>query len=205
MNEIHSISVTDCHHHLAGAAMRPYLPVTALLLFCAAFFTTDPVFAQESASEVSTLYELNSGDQLRIQVYNEQDLYRETRVDDRGMISYPFLGEINVRGMTASELEQFIASGLKGEYLIHPKVSVDILQYRLFYINGEVEEPGGFPYQPGLTVRKAISIAGGFKERASADKVYVVRDGASEDDPIRVRLDDLINPGDIITVEQSFF
>jgi polysaccharide export outer membrane protein len=121
------------------------------------------------------------------------------------MISYPFLGDITVQGLTPREVELHIINGLKGDYLINPKVSVEIIEYRPFYVNGEVAEPGGFPYQPGITVRKAISIAGGFTERASASKIYVIREGRSDDRPARVRLDEKVGPGDIITVEQSFF
>ena len=82
---------------------------------------------------------------------------------------------------------------------------MDILEYREFYVNGEVEAPGGFPYQPGLTVRKAISLAGGFKERASKEKIFVIHEGAADDKPIKTSLEARVKPGDIITVEESFF
>ncbi len=150
-------------------------------------------------------YELGTGDMIRIQVYDEEDLYLESRVSDRGTISYPFLGELKVTGKTANQLAETIASRLKGDYLIHPKVSVDIMEYREFYVNGEVEDPGGYPFQPGVTVRKAISIAGGFKERASKEKINVIHDDDPNGEPKPVRLDEFILPGDIITVEESFF
>jgi polysaccharide biosynthesis/export protein VpsN len=150
-------------------------------------------------------YVLGTGDEIRIQVYDEEDLYLETRVSDRGTISYPFLGEIKVTGLTPNQLGETITSRLKGDYLIHPKVSVDIMEYREFYVNGEVEDPGGFPFQPGVTVRKAISIAGGFKERASKEKINVIHDDDPNGEPKPIRLDEFILPGDIITVEESFF
>jgi polysaccharide export outer membrane protein len=88
---------------------------------------------------------------------------------------------------------------------VNPQVTVTVEEYRNYYVNGHVEKPGGYPYAPGLTVRKAISIAGGFKERAARDKINIIR----EDDPTntsrRVDLNTLINPGDILTVEESFF
>ncbi|MEM7027417.1 MAG: polysaccharide biosynthesis/export family protein [Pseudomonadota bacterium] len=150
-------------------------------------------------------YALGTGDTVRIQVYDEEDLYLESRVSDRGTISYPFLGELKVTGLTPNQLEGVITSQLKGDYLINPKVSVDILEYRQFYVNGEVEDPGGFPFQPGITVRKAISIAGGFKERASKEKINIIHDDDPEGESTPVKLDEYIRPGDIITVEESFF
>lgn len=155
--------------------------------------------------DVDTRYELASGDKVRIQVYGEDDLYLESRVSDRGTISYPFLGEISVAGMSPAQLEDLIHGRLKGDYLLNPKVSVDILEYRPFFVNGEVEQPGGFPYQPGITVRKAISLAGGFTERASTDDIVVIREGDPSRRPVEAGLDEKVGPGDIITVEQSFF
>jgi len=162
------------------------------------------VFAENDVAD-SKKYLLGTGDMLRIQVYNEIDLYLETRVSDSGTISYPFLGELKVKGISLASLEALITSRLKGDYLINPKVSIDMMEYRQFYVNGEVEDSGGFPYQPGLTVRKAITLAGGFKERASKDKIFVIHDGSMTSEPIKVTLDEAVRPGDIITVEQSFF
>jgi len=150
-------------------------------------------------------YLLGTGDMVRIQVYNENDLYLEARVSDTGTISYPFLGELNVKGLSLASLEKLITSRLKGDYLINPKVSVDMVEYRQFYINGEVKNAGGFPYQPGLTVRKAITLAGGFSERASKDKIFVIHDDSTASEPIKITLDAVVRPGDIITIEQSFF
>ena len=157
------------------------------------------------AAGSSLQYKLGTGDMVRIQVYDEEDLYLEARVSDSGTISYPFLGELTVSLSTPAELESFISEKLKGDYLINPKVSVDILEYRPFYVNGEVEDPGGFPFQPGITVRKAISVAGGFKERASKDKIFIIRDESIEKKPVKIGVDELVRPGDIITVEESFF
>ncbi|MGK0298266.1 MAG: protein involved in polysaccharide export with SLBB domain [Gammaproteobacteria bacterium] len=150
-------------------------------------------------------YLLGTGDLIRIQVYDEQDLYLETRVSDSGSISYPFLGELKVQGLSLANLEDLIISRLKGDYLINPKVSIDMMEYRQFYVNGEVANSGGFAYQPGLTIRKAISLAGGFKERASKDKIFVIHDDSKTGEPVKVTLDAVVKPGDIITVEQSFF
>ena len=150
-------------------------------------------------------YTLGSGDSIRISVYGEDDLTVETQLNDTGRISYPFIGELKVKGMTVAELQRTVVQGLKGDYLIDPKVSVSILQYRRFYINGEVTKPGGFPFQPGLTVRKAVSLAQGFTERASKSNIFIISDNDPSQRPRRVQLGTPVKPGDIITVEQSFF
>ena len=167
--------------------------------------TKSPLVSAANDAANSQQYLLGTGDMIRIQVYDEEDLYLETRVSDTGTISYPFLGELNVKGMSLADMEALITTRLKGDYLINPKVSIDMMEYRQFYVNGEVEDAGGFPYQPGLTVRKAISLAGGFKERASKDKIFVIHDDNKAGEPIKITLDAAVRPGDIITVEQSFF
>ena len=151
-------------------------------------------------------YKLGVGDVISVQVVGEDDLKREkVRLSDAGTLSFPYLGEIRVRGMTVGELEDFIAKGLKGRYLLNPQVTVTIGEYRNFFVNGQVDKPGGYPYVPGLTVRKAISIAGGFKERASKEKINVIREDDVKGNAIRIALDAPVQPGDILTVEESFF
>lgn len=161
--------------------------------------------AQGAGTELST-YKLGVGDVISVQVVGEDDLKREkVRLSDAGTLSFPYLGEIRVRGMTVGELEEFITKGLTGRYLLNPQVTVTIQEYRHFFVNGMVDKPGGYPFTPGLTVRKAISIAGGFKERASKEKINVIREDDVRGISQRVGLDAVVRPGDIITVEESFF
>lgn len=151
-------------------------------------------------------YRLRAGDVISIQVLGEEDLKRERiRLSDAATISYPILGEIRLYGKTVAELEALIREGLKGRYLVNPQVTVTINEYRNFFINGQVEKPGGYPFIPGLTVRKAVSLAGGFKERASKQKIFVIRDDDRSQTAKRVDQNAAVNPGDIITVEESFF
>ena len=182
---------------------KKIINIVLIIGFC---LVTEPsqVFAENDVADPKQ-YLLGTGDMIRIQVYDETDLYLETRVSDTGTISYPFLGELAAKGISLAKLEALITSRLKGDYLINPKVSIDMIEYRQFYVNGEIENAGGFPYQPGLTVRKAISLAGGFKERASKDKIYIIHDDSTTSEVTKVTLDEAVRPGDIITVEQSFF
>lgn len=161
--------------------------------------------AQAPESSFSN-YRLGAGDVVTIQVLGEDDLKREKiRLSDAATISYPILGEIRLLGKTVSELEGLIRDGLKGRYLLNPQVTVTINEYRNFFINGQVVNSGGFQYVPGLTVRKAVSIAGGFKERASKEKIFVIREDDPKQVPQKVDLNATVNPGDILTVEESFF
>ena len=189
----------------------------ALMLGCAGLAIAADVPANQAGdyalnpqtgARVSALssYKLAAGDVITIRVLGEDDFTREKiRLTDAGTVSFPAIGEIKVLGRTVGDLEAIIVAGLKGRILVNPKVSVQIEEYRPFYVNGMVEKPGGYPFQPGLTVRKAASLAGGFKERASVNKIYVIR----EDDPTqkaqKVDLNTYIGPGDIVTVEESFF
>lgn len=161
--------------------------------------------AQQSEGSLSN-YRLGSGDVISIQVLGEDDLRRDRiRLSDAATISYPILGEIKLLGKTVGELEILIRDGLRGRYLLNPQVTVTMNEYRPFFINGQVEKTGGYSYVPGLTVRKAISLAGGFRERAAKDKIFVIREGDKTQTPTRVDLSTSVNPGDIITVEESFF
>jgi len=158
-----------------------------------------------TAQELSA-YVLGAGDAVRIQVYGEEDLTVEAQLSDLGTISYPFLGELQVSGLTVEELQRVITDRLQEGYLLNPDVNIVVSQYREFYVNGEVASPGGFPFQPGLTVRKAISLAGGFTDRAAKSKIYLLSDSENVDaSPIRVKLSETIKPGDVITVRQRFF
>lgn len=173
------------------------------ILFFAAFVCS-PAFAQ-TAPELSS-YKLGAGDMISVRVLGEDDLRREkVRLSDAGTISFPVLGEIKVKGLTVGGLEDYITKGLKGRYLLNPQVTVTIDEYRNFYVNGMVEKPGGYPFAPGLTVRKAITLAGGLKERASRDKINIIRDDDPKQTPRRVDMNAPVLPGDILTIEESFF
>lgn len=158
-----------------------------------------------AGTEAMSDYKLGAGDKISIYVFDEPDLSMEYTLSGGGTISYPFLGEIQIMSMTVGELENRIVTGLKAGYLVDPKVNVTIKEYRQFFIQGEVTKSGGYPYQPGLTLRKAISIAGGLTERAAEKKIFVIR----EDDPAKqkkpIGLDEPVYAGDSVTVEQSFF
>ncbi|MDH3692468.1 MAG: polysaccharide export protein [Gammaproteobacteria bacterium] len=178
---------------------RSGLPLLATMaLFCLPF-------SDGSADSLAdpNAFKLGPGDHIQISVFGEEDLSMEFRLNDTGTLNYPFLGELKVEGLSVIELEQLITSGLKGPYLVNPDVTVSIREYRPFFLHGEVQEPGGIAYQPGLTLQKAVVLAGGFTERAAKKKIMVIRSGDGVAKPIT--LNDPVEAGDVITVHQSFF
>ncbi|MBF7074885.1 polysaccharide export protein [Glaciecola sp. MH2013] len=150
-------------------------------------------------------YRLGSGDFVKITVFGQDDLMVETRLSNVGVINYPFLGDINLVGLTLNEVESLIDKGLRGDYLVNPSVSVTVLEYRPFFIDGAVKKPGGYPYQPGLSISKAAALAGGFTERANRGNVIIVRKLAGKETEIEATEVDTILPGDIVTVNERFF
>jgi polysaccharide export outer membrane protein len=157
-------------------------------------------------AESNSTYKLASGDVIRINVFGEKDLsIEEIRLNDAGIFSYPFIGDVRAKGKTAAEIEQTLTESLKGDYLVDPRVSVSVLTYREFFISGEVKTPGGYPFQPGLTLRRAVALAGGLTERASTGRITIIRDQNPSRTPEQATLDTVVMPGDTITIDQGFF
>ncbi len=181
---------------------RPLFLLQFILLYSLSVATAAEVGAGYSS------YTLNTGDHVQVTVFEEPDLSVSAVLDDTGAISYPLLGELKVSGLTLRELETKITEGLRGRFLINPRVNVSIKEYRPFFVRGEVNSPGEYPFKPGLTVEKAVSLAGGFTSRASKSKFYIVSDdslGAEEEARKAATLTSRIRPGDVINIEQSFF
>ncbi|HDZ57870.1 MAG TPA: polysaccharide export protein [Pseudomonas xinjiangensis] len=164
------------------------------------------VALQASAQVTDNRYRLSSGDVLRISVFGEPELsFEEIRLNDAGTFSYPFMGDVNASGKTPGEIETLISNALKEGYLVDPRVSVSVANYREFYISGEVNQPGGYPFQPGLTLDRAIALAGGLTERASTRRITIVRGSDDGRTSERASLSTIVKPGDTITIDQGFF
>ncbi len=157
---------------------RLYYPLLTLILLIA--IPVMPIVAEEGEADPS--YTLNTGDHVQVTVFEEPDLSISAVLDDTGAISFPLLGELVVQGLTPRQLETRITEGLRGRFLINPRVNVSILEYRPFFVRGEVSSPGGFPFKPGLTVEKAVSMAGGFTSRASKSEFYIISDDSENGD-----------------------
>lgn len=150
-------------------------------------------------------YTLGRGDVIGIQVFDEPDLTLDARVSSSGNINYSYLGDVRVGGKTPLELEQHITGLLENGYLVNPSVNVSVIEYRPFFIGGEVRDPGSYPFQPGLTLGKAIALAGGLTDRASTRRMFVVKSGGDTANPKRVSLGSSVTPGDTISIREGFF
>jgi len=112
---------------------------------------------------------------------------------------------LKVAGKTPQQVEQQITQQLQDGYLVNPSVNVSVVEYRPFFINGEVNRPGSYPYQPRLTLDKAIALAGGLTERASPRKMFIVKAASNDQRSRRVGMSEKIAPGDIISIKEGFF
>jgi protein involved in polysaccharide export with SLBB domain len=160
---------------------------------------------QSAGVPASSEYKLGVGDVVRIEVHEEPDLTLETQLQADGTIRFPFLGLLRATGKTITQLQREITEKLRGDYLIKPEVRVRVLSYRPFYVTGQVIRAGGYPYILGLTVEKAIAVAGGLTDRASLRNIYVVRENNTQDKKMKVTLDARVYPGDTIIVEEGLF
>ena len=175
-----------------------------VLLFAGA--TRAVTQTDEANPEPSVNYRIAAGDTVSIKVFGETDLSPRVKIDESGEIDFPLLGMLTVAGLTTRQLAEKILQALKGPYLVDPKVSVSISSYRPFYIDGQVRSPGSYSFEPGLTVRKAVALAGGLADHASTRKIFRLPEGGQDEvKRIRVGFDDAVMPGDTITVEESFF
>lgn len=158
-----------------------------------------------SPQAVAGEYLLGVGDKIEIVVYGEKDLTTTVKIARSGLISFPFLNDIQVIGLSLKEVENIIYTGLLGDYLVNPQVSVSVIEYRPFFIHGQVVRPGGFPYQEDLRLDKAIALAGGLTNRASKVDWIITRKIKGKTVTIKADIATLIQPDDIIKIEQSFF
>lgn len=149
-------------------------------------------------------YRLGSGDRVRVVVFRHEDLSGEFALDGAGNFAMPLVGEIQAFGLTTRELEERIATKLKDGYLVDPQVGVEVLNYRPFFILGEVNQPGSYPYQSNMSVLNAVAVAGGFSYRARQSD-FLLQRGGSNSQPVTVAGDTPLLPGDIVTVQERFF
>ena len=188
--------------HLLNTEQRLTFLAGLLLMVFSTAFSADLLAAEPMSI---SRYKLGAGDKIMISVYGEEGMEKELILTDAGSISYPFLGEFRARGLTLGQLEKLITEKLKDGYYIDPRVSVTMMEYRKFFVSGEVKEPGGFAFEPGLTLEKAVALAGGFTQRASKKGITVTREENGKAVERTLSLNDSVLPGDIITVSESFF
>lgn len=159
-----------------------------------------PVYAAE---DLAASYGLGPGDEVRVTVFNQPDMSGQFLIGADGMIALPLVGNINAQGVSVRELESRIQDALRPDFLKNPAVNVEVLNYRPFYILGEVDKPGSFPYVSGMRVVNAVALAGGYTARASKEGIFIERTGSKE--RIKATSQTLVLPGDVIQVQERFF
>ena len=189
--------------HLAVAAAVT-LAVVAGIGDASAQQTAQPASYQPPASIAET-YKLGTGDKLRVIVYGEDDLGGTFDVDGNGFISLPLIGQVKVAGLSANDVERAITAKFADGYLKEPRVNVEVTQYRPFYVLGEVNKPGAYPYTDGMSVQNAVADAGGFTEKAVEGGVYVRHAGETKETYVPADGVAQIYPGDVVRVQSSLF
>jgi polysaccharide export outer membrane protein len=163
------------------------------------------VFASLQTVAYADVYILGPGDTISINVFQEPDLSLQPKVNFNGTIDFPLIGLLKITGLTLAQTESLLDKKLRGDYLVDPHISVSITSYRHFFITGAVKSPGGYEYQPGMSVRRAIAIAGDFTDRASRSKIFIIKEGVVDEKWSKVRPDEPVGPGDTINVKESLF
>jgi polysaccharide export outer membrane protein len=156
-------------------------------------------------SSLASAYNVSSGDVLHLEVYGEPELTMDVTVDALGFIEYPFVGKVKVADYTVEAVKTEIVKILKDGYFVNPQLTVAVKSFKPFFIQGEVKSPGSYAFEVGLTVRKAIALAGGLTERASKKKIYLTRTNDNEKKEVKVAMDAKIQSGDVILIKESFF
>jgi polysaccharide export outer membrane protein len=155
---------------------------------------------------VSGDYRLGPGDEIKITTFGEQQLTGQFHVGDSGQVALPLVGSMNAIGRTPAELAADIAKTLADSKLyVDPKVTAEVTTYRPFFILGEVNKPGQYPFQPGMTVLTAVAVGGGFTYRAVTSQFSIVR--TTEGKPVEGKAgrETVVEPGDVVTVYERLF
>jgi len=185
-------------HRLSIALM---LAVTAALSSCTSYRPAPKAFHEATIQP----YRVDSGDRLRVTVFDQKDLTNTYSVDQAGYVAFPLIGSVPARGRTLQELEGQIAAQLQQGYLRNPDVSIEVDRYRSIFVMGEVGQPGQYTYVPGMTVQNAIALAGGYTPRALQANADITRKINGEILTGRVLISDPVLAGDTIYVRERLF
>lgn len=151
-------------------------------------------------------YHLAPGDKLRITVFNEVALSGEYSLTPAGNVAFPLIGLIHAEGKSVEDLQDAITTKLAAGYVNDPRVSAEVIVFRPYYILGEVNHPGAFPFAVGLTLDQAVAAAGGFTYRANHHRAYLRRADDANEQVVDLRRGPVrIVPGDTIRIGERYF
>ncbi|MEM8689358.1 MAG: polysaccharide biosynthesis/export family protein [Pseudomonadota bacterium] len=200
--------------HLSGKAWAACIGAALLLAGCNgnvdnALLNTTPQGQNgliiEPTAGTDTQYRMGTGDKIRLKVYGEPELSGEYVIDGAGVVNIPLIGSVRAKGNTVQQFQERVVAAFKNGYLNDPKVAAEVLNYRPFYITGEVKQGGQYPFRSGLTVQDSIAIAGGYTYRANVDKVYIRREGRDQEIAVSLKQRVPIVPGDNIRIPERYF
>jgi len=160
---------------------------------------------QTAAHGADDSYHLGSGDRIHIGVFGQSDLNGDYVVDGGGSVQLPLIGSVRAAGLTVAEFQKQLISKYSDGYLVNPNVEVDVVNYRPFYIIGEIKAPGQYPYVNGMSILNAVALAGGFTDRADKSEVYIRRNGSAKEIEFPGDETTKVNPGDIVRISERFF
>ena len=202
--------------HAMKQAIRDVTKAAAIVAMIAAGFVVFSGIAETAhaaaaadnepdAKPGTPAYKLDTGDKVKVTVYGEDDLSGEFDVDGSGNVRLPLIGQVRAAGLSLKEFETAVETKLSAGYLVNPKVSAEVTNYRPFTILGEVNKPGEYPYENGMTVLNAVALGGGYTYRADKDDVYIRRKGAQTE--VKLPADDRtsVYPGDTVRVDERIF
>ena len=160
---------------------------------------------EDEPEDVTADYVLGHGDRIRITVFGHENLTGEFLLSETDSVSLPLVGVLDFNGATLKEAQNIVVNALKPDYLVDPKVSVEVFEYRPFYIIGEVNNPGSYPWVNGITVIEAVAIGGGFTYRARKKQMLVIRETDETRTEQEIEPNGKVLPGDLIRVAERFF
>ena len=191
---------------MTGCDMRgTVLVAIAALGFLVGCQTAAPVTEVPTLSAEDAAYRLGPGDKLRVITFGETGLSGEFIVSEVGLISFPLIGDVPAGGLTLTAFSQELNQKLSNGYLRNPRISVEVLNFRPFYILGEIGKPGEYPFINGLTVTNAVATAGGFTYRANIHRVFVRGQRESREHAVPLTGTTLVKPGDTIRIPERLF
>lgn len=151
-------------------------------------------------------YRLGANDRVRIIVFGQPTLTGEYTLDGNGVLAFPLIGNVNAQGQTTGQLQQAIASRLDPDFLRNPSVSAEVITRRPFYVIGEVQKPGNYPYVTDMTALQAVAMAGGYTYRARQNNLYLKRlDANGRMIRVAATPETKIRPGDTVEIKERYF
>jgi protein involved in polysaccharide export with SLBB domain len=205
---------------LQGFLLAQNMPGTAASQSAAPSTSRAAASAPAPAAGVSAPagYTLTAGDQVAVEVFGEDDLRTNQKLNSEGNLTVPLLGSIHLAGLTPTQAASKLTELYSRDYLVNPKINVTLASYgsRRFTILGQIGRPGIFEMSSpeGIDLLEAVAMAGGYTRIAAPERITVRRHTASGDQILKVNAKRFtkgkgggfrVEPGDTITVGESIF